>query len=413
MNRVAMGLALAARAFKLHRNAGISEVDIYPCGTRERLTDIKSKRVMLNYIATLVLLPCMGAAAKEIRHEIHFPNLPGFQTLKCDLHMHTVFSDGAVWPTVRVNEAWRQGLDVISITDHIEYQPHNNDLPTNHGRGHDLAVNNAEVHNLLLARGAEITRETPPGHFNAVFLADVAKLNTPEFLDAIKAANQQEAFVFWNHQGWQGEEKGRWLEIHTTMFDGKMFQGMEICNGESYYPTAHKWCMEKNLTMLGNSDIHKPDLLQKSTATEHRTMTLVFARERTLEAVKEAVLAGRTAVWFNDKLIGHSEYLEALFAGAVQVMQPILRSGKTVWLQIHNSCDANIKLVRRGGNGPNKVVFPAQATTLVRIDLATPDTPLDLRYTATNFLVAPETGLPVVINAVEETGGKVPAASED
>ena len=370
------------------------------------------KKAVLNCITALVLLPCVGAAAKEVRHEIHFPNLPGLQTLKCDLHMHTVFSDGAVWPTERVNEAWRQGLDVISITDHIEYQPHNNDLPTNHGRGHDLALDNAEVHNLLLARGAEITRETPPGHFNAVFLSDVAKLDTPEFLDAIKAANRQEAFVFWNHQGWQGEEKGRWLEIHTTMFDGKMFQGMEICNGGSYYPTAHKWCLEKNLTMLGNSDIHEPDLLQKSTAAEHRTMTLVFARERTLEAVKEALLAGRTAVWFKDKLIGRSEYLEPLFAGAIQVVQPVLRSGKTAWLQIHNSCDANITLVRRGGNGPGKVVFPAQTTTLVRIDLATPDTPLDLRYTATNFLVAPETGLPVVINAVEEAGGMVPAASD-
>ena len=81
-------------------------------------------------------------------------------------------------------------------------------------------------------------------------------------------------------------------------------------------------------------------------------------------------------------------------------------------MQIHNSCDANITLVRRGGNGPGKVVFPAQTTTLVRIDLATPDTPQDLRYTATNFLVAPETGLPVVINAVEEAGGMVPAASD-
>ncbi len=110
----------------------------------------ESKKLMLHCIVALVLLPCVGASAQEIRHEIHFPDLPGLQTLKCDLHMHTVFSDGNVWPTVRVNEAWRQGLDVISITDHIEYQPHKDDVPTKHGRSYELALDNAKVHNLLL-----------------------------------------------------------------------------------------------------------------------------------------------------------------------------------------------------------------------------------------------------------------------
>ena len=38
--------------------------------------------------------------------------------------MHSVFSDGLVWPTVRVDEAYRDGLDAISLTEHIEYRPH-------------------------------------------------------------------------------------------------------------------------------------------------------------------------------------------------------------------------------------------------------------------------------------------------
>jgi 3',5'-nucleoside bisphosphate phosphatase len=37
--------------------------------------------------------------------------------------MHTIFSDGDVWPTVRVQEAYMEGLDVIAITDHIERNP--------------------------------------------------------------------------------------------------------------------------------------------------------------------------------------------------------------------------------------------------------------------------------------------------
>ena len=58
----------------------------------------------------------------QTRKEINIPNILGYQTLKCDFHMHTVFSDVQVWPTIRVYEAWRDGLDVIAITDHINYR---------------------------------------------------------------------------------------------------------------------------------------------------------------------------------------------------------------------------------------------------------------------------------------------------
>ncbi|MGD8499689.1 MAG: hypothetical protein PVJ86_03535, partial [Phycisphaerales bacterium] len=73
------------------------------------------------YLTVLVHLLLAPFAAGDVRHEINFPDILNYKTLKCDLHMHTVFSDGSVWPTVRVDEAWREGLDAISITDHIEY----------------------------------------------------------------------------------------------------------------------------------------------------------------------------------------------------------------------------------------------------------------------------------------------------
>jgi hypothetical protein len=311
--------------------------------------------------------------------------------------MHTVFSDGLVWPTVRVEEAWRQGLDAISVTDHVEYQPHKDDVKTNHQRPFELAQDTARAANMLLIRGTELTRDTPPGHFNAVFLENIDKLDTPEFLDAIQAAHDQGAFVFWNHQAWKGEESGSWREVHTTMFENKLFQGMEICNGESYYPTAHKWCLEKNLTMLGNSDIHDPDLRKRSTADDHRTMTLVFVTAKTPAALKEALLAGRTAVWYKDQLIGRQEQLAPLFYGAVRIESPVVRFGKSVWLQVRNTCSADIQLARSAGNGPASISLPAYATALVQMSTAADDTPLDLQYTATNFLIAPGTGLPVIL----------------
>lgn len=346
-------------------------------------------------------LVCLVASSTtfgaEVRHEIHFPDLPGYQTVKCDLHMHTVFSDGLVWPTVRVAETWRQGLDVIAITDHIEHQPHKDDVPTKHNRPYELALDAAKAHGLLLVKAAEITRDTPPGHFNAVFLKDIKSLDTKEFLDAIHQANDQGAFVFWNHQGWKGEEKGRWLEVHTTMFQNKWFQGMEVCNGDSYYPNAHKWCLEKNLTMLGNSDIHDPDLRQTSTSQDHRTMTLVFVKEKTLPSLKEALLAGRTVVWGKDQLIGRKEWLEPFFGRCIEVTPDHFRSDKSEWVQIRNLCDADIHLERQGKVGPAKLDLPARTTILVKIDVAGSRRPLELKYTAANFLIAPGTGLPVTL----------------
>lgn len=347
---------------------------------------------------SLLLVLAGPLPAQGVRHEIQFPDIAGYQTLKCDLHMHTVFSDGAVWPTVRVQEAWRLGLDVIAITDHIEYQPHKDDVPTRHARSCDLAVGAARQANLVSIRGAEITRDTPPGHFNAVFLTDQAALDTPEFLDAIQRANQQGAFVFWNHQGWKGPEKGRWLDVHTTMFQNKWFHGMEVCNGDEYYPDAHRWCLEKNLTMLGNSDIHDPDLREKNEPANHRTLTLLFAKQRTPEGVKEALLAGRTVVWYKDRLIGRKEWLEPLFAASVQIHPPHLRTKDAVFFSVRNLSDADFVLQRTGQLGPQTATLPARTTSLVKVNTPAPAKPLVLEYTVTNLWIAPKTGLPVRIH---------------
>ena len=347
----------------------------------------------------LMAIPAICRSAElDARREIRFPDLPPCTTLVCDLHMHTVFSDGSVWPTVRVNEAWRLGLHAIAITDHIEYQPHKKDVPTNFIRSYELAEGAAKVHDLLLVKAAEITRDTPPGHFNALFLKDIKPLDTPDFLDAIKQANQQGAFVFWNHQGWQGEEKGRWLDVHTTMFQNKWFQGMEIANGDEYYPSAHKWCLEKNLTMMGDSDIHDPDLRQQSSSNDHRTVTLVFVKERSIAGLKDALHAGRTVVWFKEQLIGREELLHPLFDACIQVGKPTALSKTAVSVPVRNQCQADICLEPIGKARPGPIVVPAMSTILLRAPAVVAGKSVTLKYTATNFLIAPGRGMPVTLN---------------
>ena len=331
----------------------------------------------------------------------NFPDVAGYKTLKCDMHSHTVFSDGTVWPTVRVDEAVREGLDLMAISDHIEYQPHRKDVPTNHNRPYEIAAKPARDKNILLPPATEITYDTPPGHCNAIFLTDVNLLDLGDYVAEVKAANEQDGFVFWNHHDWQGEEKGGWFEEHNTIYQNGWLHGMEVSNGGTYYPRAHQWCLEKNLTMIGSSDIHGPSLIKQTTPGEHRTMTLVFARERTLESIKEALFAGRTLVWYRNQLIGTQKNLELMFAASVKVFVANQISDDTQRLVILNSAGVNIELERTGTAGPEKLTLPGNAITTIVVKAAPDAGPMALAYTAKNFVMAPETGLPVTLEVAD------------
>lgn len=356
----------------------------------------KFKVTLLVVIACLLIAPSAVYAAK-----INFPDILGYKTLKCDLHMHTVFSDGQVWPTTRVDEAAREGLDAIAITDHIEYQPHKEDVPTNHGRSNEIARGSARKRRILFPNAAEITRDTPPGHFNALFLQDINALDTEEFLDAVKAANDQNAFVFWAHPDWKPEHKG-WFDVHDTLYENKWVHGIEVANGDGYHLNGHKWGLEKNLTMLGASDMHAPSLIGETTPENHRTMTLVFAKEATPEALKEALVKGRTAVWYKDQLIAGEDFLHAIFVAAVKVTDVHRRGDRKIFLEIANYCDLNIKLQRTGMVGPEEFLLPAMDKTTMKIRVQNGVRNIALSYVASNMLVAPGKGLPVKLTASAE-----------
>ena len=186
------------------------------------------------------------------------------------------------------------------------------------------------------------------------------------------------------------------------MYEKKWLHGMEVCNDDTYYPLAHQWCLDKNLTMLGNTDIHDPDLRKQSTPRDHRTMTLVFAKDRTPEAVKEALFARRTAVWYNNQLIGRQEWLAPLAERAIRVAAPHLRSKDALWVQIENLCDVDFELDRTGSVGPGKLSLPAATVSVVKIDTPTSGEPLELAYTAANWLITPGRGLPVTLRVAGE-----------
>ncbi|MCL5278983.1 MAG: Sb-PDE family phosphodiesterase [Planctomycetes bacterium] len=354
-------------------------------------TALRSRPAVLSL---LVLLLSASAVVGQVRREIRIPDVMGYKTLKCDFHMHTVFSDGLVWPTVRVDEAWQEGLDAIAITDHIEYRPHKQDIAADLNRSYEIALPRAKEKGILLVHAAEITRETPPGHFNALFLEDATPLDTKDLLDAMAAADKQGAFIWWNHPDWIPDRKG-WFDIHTTLYEKKYLRGIEVVNGRSYYPTVFQWALDKNLTILGNSDIHEPTGREDMPAGGHRPMTFVFVKDKSIPALKEALSAGRTAVWFENKIIARREYAEALFQAAVRVTD-VERGGKKVVLfTVRNDSDLPVELQRTGKLGPKEQNLPGNTSARMKISVDDTEKPIELSYTATNFLIAPEKGLPV------------------
>ena len=113
---------------------------------------------------------------KYERKLFFFPDLDNYKTLLTDFHQHTIFSDGLVWPTIRVEEAVKDGLDAISLTDHLEYQPFSRDIPNpDRNRVYLVAkdftdrINKTVDKKLIIINGQEITRSMPPGHINAIF----------------------------------------------------------------------------------------------------------------------------------------------------------------------------------------------------------------------------------------------------
>ncbi len=255
------------------------------------------------------------------RKIIRVPNILGYQTLKCDFHMHTVFSDGIVWPTYRVDEAWNEGLDAIAITDHIERNPSKTDVAGDDNSSYNIALSRAQQKNIILVKGSEITRSMPPGHFNALFIEDTNELDQENWRDAFNAAKEQGAYIIWNHPGWKAQQPDTcaWWAEHTELFEQGKIHAIEVFNEKEWYPIALDWCLEKDLAPIATSDIHGITSEMYNLKDFHRPMTLVLAKERTIDALHEALLAKRTIAWYGHKLAGKKEYLEAFFKESVTI----------------------------------------------------------------------------------------------
>ena len=304
----------------------------------------------------LVAVLAINAVQAQVQNRVTIPDINGYKTLQCDFHMHTVFSDGTVWPTVRVDEAFREGLDAISLTEHLEYRPYVSN--GSHNSSYNLALPAANESSVILIRGAEITRAMPPGHFNAIFLSDNDALAKEDWRQSFAEAKKQNAFIFWNHPGWDAQQPDTtlWFPEHTEILNNGWMHGIEVANGRLYSEEAFQWCLDKKLTLIGVSDIHQPIQTDINFAKgAHRTMTLVFARERTAEAIREALDNRRTVVYYDEFLLGEAQYLRPIFENSIEI-KDIRRNENGIAIYIKNNSGLSFQL-KKTDHDPEIVYF--------------------------------------------------------
>jgi len=305
---------------------------------------------------SLLAIACYTAPASAHERAVEFPNTAdGSIVLAADLHTHSVFSDGQVWPSIRVEEAHRDGLEVLAITEHLEHQPKKADIPhPDRNRSYQVAVESLVsqgYEGLLVINGAEITRSQPHGHINAIFLEDANALLVEDPRAAVDAANAQGGFVFLNHPNWLPQAPdgiARLSEFHEALIRDGRLHGIEVANGtmDGHSEHALQIALDKNLTVLGTSDIHGlVDWTHNAGHGGHRPMTLVLARDKSEASMKAALFEGRTVAWHNDDLMGKAENVEAVVKACLKIEAGQYPGKASVLpVKIRNACPVNFTL---------------------------------------------------------------------
>ena len=285
---------------------------------------------------------------KKRPRTITIPDVGEYKVLKGDFHIHTLFSDGLVMPNQRVDEAVDNGLDVIALTDHIEYRPYltngvlelaaNND---DHNTSYNLAKPTAEQKGVILVPGVEITKhQFPPGHFNPLFIKDANPIAaaSADWKQMLAVAADQGAFNLWNHPNAASAENDgktpmQFFDTHEEARRKGHLHGIEVFGYGEYFTIAHDWAGERNLAPFANSDIHESEWDMYGYQSPLRPITLVFAKERTFESVREAFFAGRTVGWAMNMILGCEPWVENLFRACVEIKK------SDAGLSLHNRSD--------------------------------------------------------------------------
>ena len=323
----------------------------------------------LTSLFVMLLVSMSAFALARTTNKIVIPDIEGYKTLKGEFHIHTVFSDGSVWPETRVREAAWEGLDILSVTDHIDTRSRrwikNGIISDDCDRNtpYKLAKKLAAREGILLINGGELSRRRPSGHTNVLFVKDNNTIVTEaeKFDDdnekateaGLKEARNQGAFIMWNHPHWEKYAPNETVigPVQKKFLRAGLYDAIEVYNTEcGYSPECHDWCLKYNLAIVGCSDSHGPMFYEVDyLGGKHRVVTLVFAKEKSVESVREAMDERRTAIFADGMVYGREQELKPLFEACIQVKN-VKWSKKGVSFTLENVSSIPVRISKAPGS---------------------------------------------------------------
>ena len=392
------------------------------------------------FFAALLLLLAPLVLSHEEPKPLGFPDTAdGRKVIAVDLHTHSVFSDGRVWPSLRVEEAERDGLAVLAITEHLEWQPHLEDIPhPDRNRAYEIALKKAEGGNVLVINGAEVTRGAEVGHMNAVFIDDANAMMSPgkpsahnnddmgarfmhptadnlaEARESLQKARAQGGFIFLNHPSWPGlspDGRGRLSDFQQSLIDDGLIDGIEVGNGGRYSADALQIALDNNLAILGTSDVHGLVAWDYAQPGEHlvpggkgaRTTTLLAVKSLSAEQVNKALNQKRTVTLVSNQLFGREQDLSTVLSGGLSFtiagkVPSYVGESSVYTLAFSNELPIPIVIRNTSGTwfatGANTLTIPPHGTASVdAAQLSDPDQLQTLGVEVMNAHTAPQVPL--------------------
>ena len=316
------------------------------------------------------------------RQEIILPNVNGYTPYKADLHIHSTYSDGIMKYTGkgRIYEAWRDGLDVIAVTDHMGIKNYTDkqgvETPESakkkKGARPTQAVNDAvktaEGYGILVIPGVEITGSPQTlGHFNALFTTDNNIIFDYNPIQNIRNARAQGAMIMHNHPGWR-QSTLEMNEFVKSVYAEKLVDGVEIMNGAFFYPRAIETAKENKIFFAATTDIHGTTGETYREVGHLRNMTIIYAKDLTSEAIREGLESRRTLAYSFGVLAGEEKLLRDFFEASIETRKLAVVVGKNKKKSQRVSLinKSSIPYVLQFGKG-NPVILPALSSIIVSV----------------------------------------------
>jgi hypothetical protein len=197
--------------------------------------------------------------------------------------------------------------------------------------------------------------------------------------------------------------------MHEQLIEDGLLDGIEVVNEDTYSDEALQIALDNDLAIIGTSDIHGlVDWQYNVAGGGHRPLTLVLAKERSAESIKEALDDRRTVALIDNSLIGKEEHVVPLVEASLSsegaryrressVAEVILKNNSSVTFTLQNASLYNFY------THTNVISVPARSEMKISVKTIDRLESFELRFKALNVVTAPdehpEISIPVKVSS--------------